>query len=114
LTTERLPASLEASALIRRAEAAGDFAMVLRRGDEDRGALLLVIGRRGQHVACLERVLSMDHGYRWRAVGPAAGASSADVGEFLAKRQRIDPDSWLIELDVAQPERVIAETTGEG
>jgi hypothetical protein len=112
--SERLPASLEATAIIRRAEAGGDFAVVLRKGDEDRGALLLVIGHRGRHVACLERVLSADHGYRWQAVGPAAGAGSAEVGEFLARRQRIDPDSWLIELDVASPERFIAETTGEG
>ena len=112
--TERLPASVEASALIRRAEAAGDFAMVLRKGDEDRGALLLVIGSRGQHVACLERILSLDHGYRWQSIGPVAGAGSAEIAEFLAKRQRIDPDSWLIELDIAQPERFIAETTGEG
>ena len=112
--TERLPASVEASALIRRAEAAGDFAMVLRKGDEDRGALLLVIGRRGRHVACLERILSLDHGYRWQIVGPGADTGSDEVAEFLAKRQRIDPDSWLIELDVAQPERFIAETTGKG
>ena len=58
---ERLPASLEATALMRRAEAAGDFATVLHKGDVDRGALLLVIGSRGRHVACLERVLSLDH-----------------------------------------------------
>ena len=112
--TERLPASVEATALIRRAEAAGDFATVLRKGDQERGALLLVIGNRGQHVACLERVLSMGHGYRWQTVGPGAGAGSDEIAEFLAKRQRIDPDTWLIELDVAQPERFIAETTGEG
>ena len=112
--TERLRASIEASALMRRAEAAGDFAMVLRKGDEDRGALLLVIGSRGQHVACLERILSLDQGYRWQSTGPGAGAGSGEIAEFLAKRQRIDPDSWLIELDIAQPERFIAETTGEG
>ena len=112
--SDRLPASVEASALIRRAQGEGDFAMVLRKGDEDRGALLLVISSRGLHVACLERVLSLDHGYRWQRVGPVAGAGSGEVAEFLAKRHRIDPDSWLIELDVAQAERFIAETTGQG
>jgi len=112
--TDRLPASVEATGLIRRAEGEGDFATVLRKGDEERGALLLVIANRGQHVACLERIMSLDHDYRWQTVGPGAGAGSAEIAEFLAKRQRIDPDSWLIELDVAQPERFIAETTGEG
>ena len=112
--SDRLPASVEATALIRRAEARGDFATVLRKGDEERGALLLVISSRGDHVACLERLLSLDHGYRWRAVGPAAGAGSEELAGFLANRQRIDPDSWLIELDIAQPERFIAETTAGG
>jgi len=108
--TDRLPASLEATAVMRRAMAAGDFATVLRKGDADRGTLLLVIGSRGHHAACLERVLSLDGEYRWQQVGPPAGSGSREIAEFLAKRQRFDPDSWLIELDVAQPERFIAET----
>ena len=32
--------------------------------------------------------------------------------DFLAKRTRFDPDLWAIELDIADPERFIAETTG--
>jgi len=111
---ERLPAYLEATAIMRRAEAAGDFAAVLRKGDEDRGALILVIGSRGSHVACLERALAPDGNYRWQEVGPAAGAGSPAIADFLAQRQRVDPDSWLIDLDIALPERFIAETTGEG
>ena len=112
--TQRLPASLEATALIRRAEAQGDFATVLRKGDADRGALLLIVGSRGRHAACLERVLSLEGSYRWQQVGPPAGSGSQELAEFLASRQRVDPDSWLIELDVAQPERFIAETTSKG
>lgn len=114
MTAGRLPASLEATSLIRQVQAQGDFAALLSRGDADRGALLLVIGSRGRHVACLERMLSPDGYYQWQKVGPAESASSKDVGGFLAKRQRIDADIWLIELDVAQPERFIAETTGKG
>jgi hypothetical protein len=114
VTAGRLPASIEATSLIRRVQTQGDFATLLGKGDADRGALLLVVGSRGKHVACLERVLSADGYYRWRKVGPAESASSVEVGDFLAKRQRVDADLWLIELDVAQPERFIAETTGEG
>jgi len=114
VTRERLPASVEASGLMRRIEAQGDFAMLLQKGDADRGALLLVVGSRGRHVACLERVLAMDGAYRWQLVGPGESSASQEVAEFLAKRQRFDPDSWLIELDIALPERFIAETTGEG
>jgi hypothetical protein len=115
VTDDRLPASIEAGALLRRVEGQGDFATLLRRGDPDRGSLLLVISSRGRHIACLERVLSLADGkYRWLTVGPDESASSGDLAEFLAKRQRVDPDSWLIDLDIAQPERFIAETTAEG
>lgn len=111
---ERLPASIEATALIRRAEADGDFATLLKKGDPDRGALLLVIRSRGRHVACLERMLSTGADYRWQAAGPAESASDEELAEFLQKRTRFDEDSWIIELDIAQPERFIAETTSTG
>ncbi|HVL78335.1 MAG TPA: DUF1491 family protein [Sphingomicrobium sp.] len=107
----RLATAVEAAALIRRAEASGDFATVIRKGDPERGSLLLVITSRGMHAGCLERMLTADGSYQWRPAGPAAGAESAQIGDFLRKRARFDEDLWLIELDVAQAERFIAETT---
>ena len=46
--SDRLPAHLEAASLIRRAEAEGGFAAVLRKGDPDRGAMTLIIRDRGE------------------------------------------------------------------
>ena len=110
----RLTAIVEASSLVRRAQAEGDFAAVLRKGDPDRGALLIIVRSRGRYVACLERALSTDGHYRWAVVGPAEGAADENLADFLAKRVRFDEDVWLIELDIAQPERFIAETTLAG
>lgn len=83
----------------------------MKKGDADRGSLLIFIASRGRHVACLERVLGADGSYRWQTVGPADSASSADIAGFLARRARFDEDLWAIELDIADPERFIAETT---
>jgi hypothetical protein len=83
----------------------------MKKGDPDRGSLLILVGSRGRHVACLERVLSASGDYLLQAVGPGDSASSAEVSEFLARRARFDEDSWAIELDIADPERFIAETT---
>jgi hypothetical protein len=33
------------------------------------------------------------------------------LADFLERRVKFDSDSWIIELDIAQPERFIAETT---
>jgi hypothetical protein len=107
----RLATSVEAAALIRRVERDGDFVTLLRRGDPDRGALLLIVGSRGRHVTCLERLLDFSGAYQWSRVGPAESADSAEVSDFLAKRARFDGDFWAIELDIADPERFIAETT---
>ena len=114
MSEARLRSSVEAASLVRRAEAAGDFAAVLRKGDPDKGALLLVISSRGRHFGCLERMLSLDGGYRWERVGPPESASSADLAAFLARRTRFDEDLWIIELDIASAEQFIAETTSSG
>ena len=108
---ERLPARLEASSLLRRAEVIGGFGMILAKGDPDSGALILLVASRGRHVACLERGLSERGHYAWMKVGPEGDSDPKTVADWSAKRRRFDPDSWLIELDVPHPERFIAETT---
>jgi hypothetical protein len=87
---------------------------VVRRGDPDRGTLLLLIAERGRHFACLERLLAPDGSYAWGVAGPDKSASSMEIADFLARRARFDEDSWVLELDIAEPERFIAETTGLG
>jgi hypothetical protein len=99
---------------MRRVTVAGGFAAVLRKGDADRGAIMLAVTSRGVHRALLERVLTMDGTYCWQAAGPVESPSSDEIADFLARRARFDPDSWLIELDIADPERFIAETTASG
>ena len=86
----------------------------MRRGDEERGVLLLLISERGRHVAALERILNLDGTYRWERVGPTDSASSLEIGDFLARRARFDEDFWAIEVDIADAERFIAETTSAG
>jgi hypothetical protein len=114
MSHERLPTHVEVASILRRTSTTGDFATVMRKGDEDRGSLLLIVTSRGRHVSCLERALGVDGLYRWTRVGPGESAGSEELREFLRKRARFDEDSWAIELDVADPERFIAETTLTG
>jgi hypothetical protein len=110
----RLPTHIEVASILRRAEGAGDFAAVMRKGDPERGSLLILVSSRGRHVAALERVLSLEGAYQWNVTGPAESAGSAEIADFLARRARFDEDLWVIELDIAEPERFIAETTLTG
>ena len=86
----------------------------MKKGDPDRGALLIFVTSRGRHIACLERMLALDGSYRWQAVGPAESVGSAEIADFLRRRTRFDEDLWAIELDIADAERFIAETTSVG
>jgi len=112
MSGRRLPAQLEVSGLVRRIETEGGFATVVHKGDPEGGSLLLAVSSRGRHFAYLERILGVSGSYEWHRAGPPDSSGSTDLQAFLAKRTRFDPDLWVLELDIADPERFIAETTG--
>ena len=110
----RLPAALEAQAFLRRAATLGGHGALLHRGDPDRGAILLLVTERGEHVALLERMLSAGGDYRWQ---PSASARESDpqrVAQYVERRRQQDRDIWILELDIVPAERFIAETIAEG
>jgi hypothetical protein len=107
----RLPAALEAQAFLRRAATLGGHGALLHRGDPDRGAILLLITERGEHVALLERMLSAGGDYRWQS---ARESDPQGVAQYVERRRQQDRDIWVIELDIVPAERFIAETIAEG
>jgi hypothetical protein len=103
------------SALLRRLDAEGGAGAVLRRGDLDAGAVILVIAERGEIRAMLEQKRDVT-GRRlaWARTGPDPASSAEAVTKYLESRVRSDPDLWIVELDGAQAERLAADITGEG
>ena len=110
----RLPARLEATALIRQAESKGGFATVLRRGDPDSGAILLLVMERGVPTAMIERQMAADFAYRWTVAARRDALKGDKFHESLKKRAQFDADFWLIELDIPDAERFVAEMTAFG
>lgn len=96
---------------MRRTGSDGGFATILHRGDPDRGAISLVVCERGQAAAVIERRMAADFAYRWTVVPGAEALAGRNWREWVAEKSRIDPDCWLVELDVADAQRFIAETT---
>ena len=109
--SDRLPAKLEATALIRQAQSNGGFATVLRRGDPDSGAIVLLVMERGVPLAMIERQMAADFTYRWTVAARGDPLNLDKFHESIENRTRFDPDFWLIELDIPDAERFIAETT---
>ncbi len=110
----RLPARLEVAALVRAVQGEGGFASILHKGDPDRGTISLLVAERGQPQAVLERRMTADFTYRWSEGAPPARDQGFDWRTWIENQSRIDPDCWLIELDVADAQRFIAETTASG
>jgi hypothetical protein len=101
----RLASGVLASALIRLAEQAGGHAMVLHKGHAEAGAFLLELYEKGRFCHFLERVWTVEGGYRWRPLPWSADNTEADRGAFRSRRLHSDPDLWIIELDVADEQR---------
>ena len=101
----RLASGVQISALKRLAEAEGDFATVLKKGDATSGAILLIGQVRGADPILYERYPSLDGQSAWKSVD-LANSSDALVQDYWEKRATRDPDLWVLELDVASGARL--------
>lgn len=107
----RLPAHLEVAGLIRAAEAAGGFATVLAKGERDAGVILLVTTERGENVCLWERLPRLDGKRIFSVVRKRDDENVEDFQDYLDRRTERDSDIWLVELDIRESERFIAEFT---
>ena len=109
----RLASAVLVGALLRLTESEGGFGAVLAKGDADSGAILLVLVERGAGARCYERLLQPDGSYAWEE-SPRQPADAAALGAFLERRRRVDPDLWIVELDIASAERFAADMKSLG
>ncbi|MEO0057656.1 MAG: hypothetical protein RIT17_1113 [Pseudomonadota bacterium] len=107
--SERLPAHLEVSAILRLAESQGGFATVLGKGERDAGTILLVTLFRGAGAQLYERMPTLDGSRTFVATKAENPENPQEFSEYLARRRRQDADIWLIEVDIAEPERFVAQ-----
>lgn len=107
--SDRLPASVLASALIRRVNDAGGFATVRARGDAQGGALLLIATARDGSARLYERGIGPS-GVSRSIESTPTDASPDSIEAYWRRRRARDPDLWVIELDTPDAERFAAET----
>ena len=103
----RLPAHLEVSGLLRAVEAAGGFATVLQRGEKDAGTLLLVTMSRGETATLWERMPQLDGARKFSASRQQNVENPQEFNDYVLRRQRSDPDCWVVELDIDNAARFI-------
>ncbi len=111
MSAARLPAALEATALIRLAEANGGFGMVLHRGEPDSGTIVIVIldnqGFGHTLARAFERLPRADGTRGWAQSKAQDPENKAEFEEYLKRRVAQDRDLWIVELTIAEGEQLI-------
>jgi hypothetical protein len=108
---ERLTAKLAVSLMMRRVSGEGGMAMILAKGDESAGGILLATREKGQNTGLYERILTGDGRYAWQRVGPQDIDGDTESDHYIQRRRASDPDLWVVELDIPKAERFAAEIT---
>lgn len=83
--------------------------MVLSKGDAMGGMVLALTLNRGAEPRFWERGIGPDGKATVIETGPRDSAEEAAT-EYWRRRVSRDPDLWVIELDVPEAERFVAET----
>jgi hypothetical protein len=102
----RLASHMRVTALNRLAGANNDGFMVLRRGDAVAGALILIILSRGKNPRLFEYVTGFDGAGKWQRANNQSSQSQAAIDLYCETRVKSDADIWLIELNIADDERL--------
>ena len=110
-----LKTSIWAAALIRRAEVAGAFAAVMRKGDVDAGAVLVKVATLNGRARLYAPAQNGEGQKVWLDLssGPL-GDSEQEVDAYARKRAQSDPDLWLVEIEDKQGRNFLTEPVDDG
>jgi len=105
----KLNAGVWVSAIVRLAQANGDFATIAKKGDETAGQIILVARRRNGHVQVYSRTMNSRGDYSWTVAIASPPEESIKVNDYLDRQRRYDPDLWIVDLDTDNPERFVVD-----
>lgn len=96
--TPRLKAGIFVRALIRRAQAQGASAFVVRKGAEEAGAVIITVSRLNGTCLLLNQARDGKGELVWaRPLGD--WGEEAKARTWLDKQIRFDPDLWIVEIE---------------
>lgn len=108
--TDLLPTGLLISALLKRANDTGGMGMVRARGEPNSGSILLILNDINGVTLVRERARGPSGKPMLVPAGPSDPMDGPARESYWRRRREQDPDLWVVELDIASPERFAAET----
>ena len=98
-TDGRLSTELWVQAHLRRSNAEGLFAAVLRKGDLWGGAVIVKLNLLDGTFKVLSQTRDTDGRIAWLAAQQGALLSEADATAYIDRQVKRDPDLWVIEIE---------------
>jgi hypothetical protein len=98
MSNERLPTEFWVQAQLRRLGSSGTGAYLLRRGDTERGTVIVRLAERGG-VRILIQVRDLDGKLAWMGVKEGAVLSESDANAYVDRAVSRDSDLWVIEIE---------------
>ena len=95
----RIKAELWIKAHIRKCNALAISATVVRRGDDQAGALIIKVNQLGPGCAVLVPVNTLDGGRKWRWALGENLVPEAEADAYIEKQLNMDPDIWILEIE---------------
>ena len=103
-----LSTDLWAAALIRRAELAGAFATVARKGDARAGTVIVkAFDTTNRRARLYSEAFGPDGERLW--MQPVESDFESELDEYLQRQIRYDPDLWIIEIEDREGRHFITE-----
>lgn len=108
MLTPRLKPGIFARALIRRAEVAGAYATVVKKGLEEAGAVFLKISKLDGTALVLSQARAGEGELVWmRPLGESTDDERANA--YFEKQLKFDPDIWIVEIEDRQGRAFVDE-----
>lgn len=112
---DELKTDFWASALIRRAQIAGAFAAVVKKGDADAGAVLVKVATLDRRARLYAPARNGEGERIWLDLSAGTlGDDEAEVDAAIRRRTEKDPDLWVIEVEDRRGRHFLLEPVDVG
>ncbi|MBB3034450.1 DUF1491 family protein [Alteriqipengyuania lutimaris] len=109
MSDSRLPTHLVVSGLLRQITAEGGNGVILAKGDRESGTYVLLLRDRAGTVKLVERRPSADFAFEWQVTQEETAEKEGKIYEYCDRRSTQDPDLWIVEAQVDDIERFVAQ-----
>ncbi len=95
----RLPTELVVAATLRRCNAAGAPAFLVRRGEAERGTIILKLNRLEAGCEVWTQVRLPEGDLGWMRALKGETVAEAEAAQYIDRAVSRDPDLWVVEIE---------------